>query len=81
MKVDLQRAEARHAAFAAHGDGHVEIPIKKYVAKYHAKIEFQPLLSLLSGRELAAKVAEKITYLQARIAEAEQEIERLLTSR
>ncbi len=40
----------------------------------------EPLKSLLSGSELAAKVGEKIAYLEAEIAEAEAQIERLLAT-
>ncbi len=78
MKIDLQRAEARHAAFAAVGKERVEIPIKQFVPQFHCELAFEPLKSLLSGTELAAKVGEKITYLRAQIAEAERKIAELL---
>jgi len=78
LRRDIARFEKRHAAFAALGDKRVELPHKSYDQRFNMFIEWAPLLSKKTGRELAAEAKDGLDYLTAEIAEREREIEQLL---
>ena len=80
LKRDVARFQKRHAAFAALGDERVELPHKSYDQRFNMFIEWEPIRSKKTGRELAAEAKDGLDYLTGEIAEREQEIKRLLAA-
>lgn len=80
MNADLARMEKRHAAFAALGKKHLEVP-NPFSGRHLGHIgvvELEPFRSVKSGEELAAETKLKIDHLRGEIARREAEIKRLL---
>ena len=80
MRQDVARLEKQHAKFMALGDGHVEVPAESFDARYGCVIAWQPIRSLLTGKQLAAQVEKNLEHLRAEIIKADDEIDRLLAS-
>jgi len=78
LKEDVTRLERRHARLAALGDERVEIPQRSFDQRYGMEIQWEPVRSVSSGRELAEKVAGDLEHLRSEIARREHEIERLI---
>lgn len=78
LRTDLDRYRTQHAALSALGKEHVTMPMKSYDVRYHIEVEWEPIKSLYSGDELAARIQERIDSSEGRIAELEAEIARLL---
>ena len=76
IRQDLARFEKREADFKALGDARIEYPFSALVAGY-GQIAFTPLLSLLTGNELAATIAPTLATLRAEISRREDEIAEL----
>jgi hypothetical protein len=77
LRRDLDRFQKRYDAFAALGEGHLEVEQKSPYAGLGV-IEWEPLRSKLNGRELAAGVQFNIDSLKEQIDAREQEIKQLL---
>ena len=80
MRKDLARLQKRHDAFTEIGDDHVESAFESYDQRFNTMIQWQPMRSILSGHQLAARVKVNLEHLRGEIAKSEAEIERLLAS-
>jgi hypothetical protein len=79
LKRDLARFEQRRAAFVALGDKHLEVPQKMPYPGYGV-IEWEPIRSLKTGKELAQGLEDNISALRKQIAAREDEIRELLAA-
>jgi hypothetical protein len=77
LRKDLARFYQRHASLAALGDKHLEVPQKSPYPGFGV-IEWEPLRSKRTGRELAADVQVNIDHLEGEIASRQNAIKRLL---
>ncbi len=78
LSKDVDRLLKKQAALEAIGDGHIETPQSSYDERWRMTIAWQPVRSLQTGRELAAKLEPNIQNLRDAIAANEATIERLL---
>jgi len=78
LRADVARLERRAAMFAELGDRHVEIPRRTFDERYRHTITWEPIMSVLSGLELAKEVEGNLPHLRAEIAKTEREIKQLL---
>jgi hypothetical protein len=79
LREQLGRYLDRQKFFESLGDGHLEVP-QSSPYKAYGMIEWQPVRSLLTGKELAAKVQPRIDEIQGEIDRREQLIAEVLAS-
>jgi hypothetical protein len=80
LREQLGRYLDRQKFFADQvDDGHLEVP-QSSAYKGYGMIEWQPVRSLLTGKELAAKVQPRIDEIQGEIDRREQLIAEILGS-
>lgn len=78
LREDLVRSRWQHDALTAVGDDKLTIPRSTYDDRFRLVVEWQPIESVHTGAELAARVQEKIDETERQIAAREAEIENLL---
>jgi hypothetical protein len=70
--------EQQRDALAALGDDRVEIAQSSYDQRYRIEIEWEPVRSRLTGKELAATIESSIVGLRQELASTESRIAELL---
>ena len=78
LRRDIGQMEQQRDALASLGDRHVEIPQKSYDQRYRIEIEWEPVRSRLTGKELAATHESSIVGLRQELASTESKIAELL---
>jgi hypothetical protein len=78
LRRDIGQLEAQRDALADLGDDRVEIAQKSYDQRYHIEIEWEPVRSKLTGKELAATIESSIVGLRQELASTESRIAELL---
>lgn len=80
LRHDVAQAEASRDAFAALGDGHVEITADHFVEEYRRVVKLAVARSVETGAELAARTQGEVDELNRLIAEREAQIAELVRS-
>jgi hypothetical protein len=78
LRRDISRLEERRDQLAALGDDRVEIGQRSYDQRFHIEIEWEPVRSKLTGKELAATIESEIVALRQELANTESRIAALL---
>jgi hypothetical protein len=77
LRRELVPLEQRNARLTALGDKHLEQPVKTCYPGL-GEVEWQPLLSVKTGKQLAGDVQFQIDHIQGEITGREQRIQALL---
>jgi hypothetical protein len=81
LRDDLARLEARRDKFAAYGNRPIEIEQRSFDQRFHCEIEWEPIRSRKSGKELAAEVEKTCAELRREISGMEKQIGKLVGGR